>query len=147
MNNGFSYEQYLEENGELTYSNKGTSMLPLLRQGRDLFTVRKKTEERCKTGDVVLYKRGDKYVLHRIVEVRPETYVILGDNCVNKEYGITDADILGIMTSFVRNGKAHSVDELPYRLYSAIQMKAAPVRTKLLKTALAVRRRMKGKKA
>ena len=57
MSKGFSYEEFLEANGELTYTNVGTSMMPLLRQGRDLFTVRKKTEERCRAGDVVLYRR------------------------------------------------------------------------------------------
>ena len=36
-----SIEDYLNERGTLTYSNVGTSMMPLLRQGRDLFTVRK----------------------------------------------------------------------------------------------------------
>ena len=42
-----SFEEYLDRNGSLTYSNLGVSMLPLLRQGRDLFTVEKKGPERC----------------------------------------------------------------------------------------------------
>ena len=64
-------EQYLSENGTLTYSNKGTSMMPLLREGKDMFTLRRKGAERCRAGDVVLYKRLPKdYVLHRVVEVR-----------------------------------------------------------------------------
>ena len=89
MSEGISYEEYLDRYGTLTYSVVGSSMLPLLRQGKDLFTVTKKGPERCRRGDVVLYRRPpDSYVLHRIIEVRPEDYVILGDNCVNKEYGI-----------------------------------------------------------
>ena len=129
MNNGISYEEYLAEHGSLTYSNVGTSMLPLLRQGRDLFTVRKKGAERCKAGDVVLYRRPpSSYVLHRIVEVRPEDYVLLGDNCVNREYGVRDADILGVMTGFVRGGKVHSVDEPGCRAYTALCLQTAPVR-------------------
>ena len=129
MNNGISYEEYLAEHGSLTYSNVGTSMLPLLRQGRDLFTVRKKGTERCKAGDVVLYRRPpSSYVLHRIVEVRPEDYVLLGDNCVNREYGVRDADILGVMTGFVRGGKVHSVDEPGCRAYTALCLQTAPVR-------------------
>ena len=42
MPESISYEQYLNEHGELTYKNKGSSMRPLLRAGRDLFTVKKK---------------------------------------------------------------------------------------------------------
>ena len=34
-----NYEEYIEKNGSLTYTNVGTSMMPLLRQGKDLFTV------------------------------------------------------------------------------------------------------------
>ena len=110
-------QAYLEKNVTLTYTNKGVSMMPLLKQGRDLFTVRRKTEKRCDKNDVVLYRRGKDYVLHRIIEVRERDYVILGDNCIRKEYGITDSDILGIMTSFTRNGRNYTVDDWPYRIY------------------------------
>lgn len=129
MSEHFSYEQYLETHGSLTYTNMGTSMLPLLRQGRDLFTVKRKDKERCKAGDVVLYRRPpDKYVLHRVVEVRPDDYVILGDNCISKEYGIKDEDILGVMTSFVRDGKPHSVTEPGYQRYTFCIMHTIPLR-------------------
>lgn len=129
MSNEISLEEYLDRYGTLTYTNVGVSMLPLLRQGKDLFTVEKKGEARCKRGDVVLYRRPpDKYVLHRVIEVRPDDYVILGDNCVMKEYGIRDADILGVMTGYVRNGKAHKVTETGYRLYTAYCLRLAPVR-------------------
>ena len=113
-----SIADYLAENGTLTYTNVGVSMLPLLRQGKDLFTVRRKGPERCKRGDVVLYRRGEQYVLHRVIKVRPDDYVILGDNCVGKEYGVTDADIIGVMTGYVRGGKEHSVQDGSYRMYS-----------------------------
>ena len=36
-----TYEECLEKYGTLTYRNVGVSMLPLLKQGRDIFTVRK----------------------------------------------------------------------------------------------------------
>ena len=49
-----TFEEYLEQNGSMTYSNVGRSMLPLLREKRDLLTVRKKGPERCAVGDVVL---------------------------------------------------------------------------------------------
>ncbi len=128
MNERVSFEEYLDQYGSLTYTNVGVSMMPLLRQGKDLFTVRRKGEERCKKGDVVLYRRGERYVLHRIVAVRPDDYVILGDNSAAFETGIRDQDIIGVLTGFVRDGKEHSIEEAGYRMYSAVMMHTIPAR-------------------
>ena len=84
-----TYEEYFKRHTELIYRNVGVSMLPMLKQGRDLFILKKKTDQRCKKYDVVLYyRKPGQYVLHRIVEVHEKEYVILGDNCEYKEYGI-----------------------------------------------------------
>ena len=139
-----TFKEYLEKNGELTYTNVGTSMLPLLRQDKDLFTVSQKTARRCKKGDVVLYRRPpNKYVLHRVVEVRPKDYVILGDNCIGKEYGITDSDIIGVMTGYVREGKTHTVKDRSYRIYTAYILHTIPVRVFFKKAKLKVKRVIK----
>ncbi len=143
MSEGISYEEYLDRYGTLTYSVVGTSMLPLLRQGKDLFTVTKKGPERCRRGDVVLYRRPpDSYVLHRIIEVRPEDYVILGDNCVGREFGVRDEDILGVMTGFVRDGKEHSVSEPGYRAYTALMLRTVFLRTTGRKAAVRWKKRI-----
>lgn len=123
-----TFEKELERKGTITYTCRGVSMLPLLRQQRDLFTITKR-QGRCRKYDVALYKRADgAYVLHRIIKVLPDGYVILGDNCLNKEYGITDQDILGVMTSFVRDGREYSVQGRGYRLYARIWLILYPVR-------------------
>ena len=128
--------QYLAEHGELTYRIVGVSMNPLLRQDRDLITVLrsdlapKDTNGRFHNHEVVLYKRHSDgaYVLHRIVEVREKDYVILGDNCVKREYGITDEDILGVMTSFVRDGKTVQVTDPLYKAYVELWCALEPFR-------------------
>ena len=104
-------------------------MLPLLRQGKDLFIVRRKEAVRCRAGDVVMYARtADQYVLHRVIKVRPEDYVMMGDNCITKEYGIQDDNIIGVMTGYVRAGREHKVTELSYRMYSFIIMHTIGIR-------------------
>jgi len=144
MSDGVSYEDYLDRYGTLTYTNTGASMRPLLREGRDLFIVRKKGAERCAVGDVVLFRRApDKYVLHRVVEVRAEDYVTLGDNSVIKEYGVRDGDILGVMTGFVRGGREHSVTEAGYRVYAALWVRTAPLRAAAKKAVGKIRRGIK----
>lgn len=122
-------EEYLERYGTLTYTCRGISMLPMLRQRRDLIMVRKKGEERCKKYDVALYIRPPHdYVLHRVVEVRDRDYVILGDNCLNKEYGIRDEDIIGVLTAFVRNGKTIRMESRGQMLYARIWYFLYPAR-------------------
>jgi hypothetical protein len=141
MNNPSTFEEYLEKNGKMYYSNVGVSMLPLLRQGKDLFAVEAKTAERCKAGDVILYRRPPHYyVLHRVIKVRKDDYVVLGDNCIRKEYGIRDEDILGVMCAYVRDGKEHSVRELRYRLYTFRILHTIPVRVFFRKIKLTVKR-------
>ena len=123
-----TYEEELNRTGKFTYTCSGVSMLPLLHQHKDLFTIEKK-QGRCNKYDVVLYKRPPKsFVLHRVVEVREKDYVILGDNCLNKEYGITEEDILGVMTSFVRNGKEYSANHKGYQMYAKVWYFLYPLR-------------------
>ena len=64
-------------------------MMPLIKQDRDLLII-EPVHGRLKKYDVPLYKRDNgQYVLHRILKVREQGYVICGDNRWAKEYGIT----------------------------------------------------------
>ncbi|WP_294909684.1 S26 family signal peptidase [uncultured Ruminococcus sp.] len=129
-----SFEEYLENNDRLVYRNTGTSMLPLLKQGRDFFIVEKVNNRPLRKYDVVLYKRQpDSYVLHRIIKIENGKYVIMGDNCINKEYGITDNDIIAVMTGFIRKGRQHSTSEFFYKLYSVCHCALSPLRILLFR--------------
>lgn len=124
-----SYEEVLESEGRLVALNKGTSMMPLLREQRDLMVIVKKGSERCKKYDAVLYKSGGRYVLHRVIKVRENDYVIVGDNCRRLEYGITDGDILGILVAVVRGGKRElKMDSRLARFYAHLWCDLFPVR-------------------
>jgi hypothetical protein len=118
MNGKTTFEEELENHGNLVYTCVGRSMKPLLRQGRDLVEiVKKQPNKRCGKYDAVLYKRGEKYILHRILEVTPEGYVIAGDHNYTREYDITDRQILGVLTAVVRDGRRIDVNDKLYRVY------------------------------
>ena len=129
----FSFEDLLQEKGCFVYTNMGTSMMPLLRQRRDIIEIHKKGTARCKKYDVVLYKRESRYILHRILKVHPNDYVIVGDHCIRREYGITDDMILGVMTKVIRNGKTIDVNTNKlYKLYVHLWCDFYPVRVCIL---------------
>lgn len=116
--NKTTFEEVLRRDGSLIYTNVGDSMMPLLREGRDLMVIERRPEGRCKKYDAVLYKRPNgKYVMHRILKVRREDYVICGDNQFVREFGVPDSWILGVLTAVIRDGKRIPVTDRKYRLY------------------------------
>lgn len=123
-----SFEAELERHGTLVYSNVGKSMLPLIREHRDLMVIKKRPEGRLKKHDAVLYRIGDKYILHRIIKVEENGYVIRGDNTFVNEYGITDEHIIGVLDSVVRDGKTVEVSDFGYRMYVGIWCGIYPLR-------------------
>ena len=80
--------------------------------------IDKKPEGRMKKYDAILYKRPcGKYIMHRILKVRQDDYVLCGDNRWLREFGVKDEWILGVLTAVVRKGKRVSVTNWKYRLY------------------------------
>ena len=78
--NKSTFEDQLAKTGKLIYTNRGDSMMPLIKQDRDLLII-EPVHGRLKKYDVPLYKRDNgQYVLHRILKVREQGYVICGDN-------------------------------------------------------------------
>ena len=141
-----TFEQVIARDGRLIYTNRGDSMMPLIKQGRDLLVISKKPKHRLKKYDVPLYKRDSgKYVLHRILQVRKHDYVIFGDNRWTKEYGITDRHIIGVLTAVIRNGKEIKVTDRKYRLYVHLWCDLFPVRAFVLRAINKIKRMIKGK--
>ena len=111
-----SFEAELESHGSFIYKNVGKSMMPMIRENRDVIIISRKSG-RLKKYDVALYRKGEKYILHRILRVSENDYVIAGDHCTFREYGITDSDIIGVLTGIIRDGKEMSLDSFSYKLY------------------------------
>ena len=115
-----SYEDVINRDGKYIFSPVGVSMMPLLRQKRDTVLVEKPTA-RLKKHDVALYKRkSGEYVLHRVMKAFDNGYVFCGDNQTFYEYGITDENILAVMTGFWRDNKFYSIEDKSYRFYTKL---------------------------
>lgn len=109
-------EDILQKEGIYVGTTAGVSMYPMLRDRRDTIVIRP-CRGRLKKYDVPLYRRGDAYILHRIVRVLPDSYVICGDNCLRREYGVTDQQILGVLTEFYRGDTWINMNGLAYKGY------------------------------
>ncbi len=109
------FEDLLRKDGRLVYKTKGTSMEPMLRQNRDLVII-EVPSARLQKYDVALYKREDKYVLHRVIGVRDGYYCIRGDNTYEIEH-VPFENVIGVLKSFNCKGKLHDVSERGYRFY------------------------------
>lgn len=127
MGNKRQIEEVIKEEGLFVSTTVGVSMFPMLRNRKDTIIVMP-YEGRLKKYDIPLYKRGSDYILHRIIEVRPNSYVICGDNCIQKEYGITDEHILGVLTGFYRGSKRVNMDGWRYKTYVRFWCALYPVR-------------------
>lgn len=141
--NKSSFEEEIKKSGRIIYTNVGDSMMPYIKQGRDVLVI-SEVNGRLNKYDVPLYKRDNgQYVLHRILKVRENDYVICGDNRWNKEYGITDRHIIGILTGVIRDGQEIPVTNRKYRIYVHLWCDLFPVRAFILRVCQFVKRRLK----
>ena len=121
-----TFEEVLARDGKLVYRTKGRSMLPMLRQDRDLVII-EPHGARLKPMDVALYKCGSRYVLHRVIRVGDGHYLIRGDNTFRLET-VPDNAVLGVLTGFQRNGREHTAEDRGYRLYARVWTALYPLR-------------------
>ena len=122
-----SIEALLEREGAYVSVVVGHSMEPMLKERLDTVMVTP-CSGRLKKYDVALYRVGDKLVLHRVVRVLPDSYVMCGDNCVILESGITDADVIGRLERAWRGEKEIALDSFGYKLYSRLRVLGFPLR-------------------
>lgn len=95
----------------------GVSMWPMIRNGKDSILVQP-VKGRLKKYDLPVYKDNiGRYVVHRIIEVTDTGYVICGDGLYEREYDITDKNMLGIVEGFFRKEKYIPCTSKGYMLY------------------------------
>ncbi len=119
-----SIKEILDTYGKYTGLTMGTSMEPLIHEQQDNIIV-VKNKGRLKKYDVAVYVTPQgKYIMHRVVKVCDDHYVIVGDNLLKKEY-VTDDMICGVLVGFYKKGKK-------YMIYSKIWVALLPIRPAIL---------------
>ncbi len=128
-----SIKEILDTTGKYTGLTMGRSMEPLIHHQQDNIIV-VKNNGRLKKYDIPVYvTAGGKYIMHRVIKVCDDHYVIVGDNLLKKEY-VTDDMICGVLVGFYKNGKRYIDLEKSflYKIYSKLWVWLFPIRPVLL---------------
>lgn len=137
-------QKLLEEGNCIQFAPKGYSMYPFINPDKgDQVVVEPLSERSISKGDVVLYRRADeecgdvRLVLHRVQRVTKEGIFLVGDNQSNIEGPLQPAQMLGIMTARVRDGKELKSSNLFCKLFALLWLFVRPFRD-LIKKPLAI---------
>ena len=119
MNN---IERSINELGYAVAPIAGTSMMPLLKEGRDRVELEPCSQERLKKGDVVLYKKNDgTLVLHRIIKTENrEFFTVLGDHQFKNAERVNKSQMIAVACGFFIKGRYVTEKTRWYRLYKKI---------------------------
>ena len=118
MTGSVTYEALLRQERRVMTHTVGCSMRPLLSDRESIVIVEAADRVPPRRGDVVLYKTGETYILHRVLRIKPEEYLTRGDNTWVIEHVPKDA-VLATMTGFYRYPESRLVsrNNIAYRLY------------------------------
>ena len=124
-----------------SFTPQGISMRPMLYGGRDEIELIKPTFPLQKYSLPLYVRKNGSVILHRVINTQKadgqNCYTMRGDNTFENEFGITDEQIVAVVTRFKRNGVWHSVDEKGYLLYSKVWHLIFPIR-RLFKRAFSL---------
>lgn len=110
MSERATIEQAIRENGFFVRTFRGHSMMPMLDEKKDAVRLIP-VSGRLKKYDIPLYIRKDeKLILHRIIKVLENGYVIRGDNCIQKEY-VSEDQIIAVTEGIYKDGIYHGCTE------------------------------------
>lgn len=110
----------------------GTSMVPFLRHKKDFVMLSPVTEE-PKRGQVLLYRVGDRLILHRLRKKQAGFYVMNGDGRVQLER-IQPEQVEAVVTEVIRqSGRCLSCDGMGFWMLSLLWWPTRPLRPVLLR--------------
>lgn len=116
MNEALNIRQALEKYKRIVQPVKGTSMLPMLDEDKDAVEL-VEVKGRLQKFDLPLYRRKNgQMVLHRIIAVKKNYYLICGDNSLDVEKVPMDW-VVAVASGFYKDGKYVSCQNEAYLAY------------------------------
>lgn len=123
----------LQEGKNVRLYIRGNSMFPFLRDGKDVLELCPPGDKALRRGDVVLFRYGGKLLLHRIIALQGDHFIMQGDSCWQSKEKAVRADIFAILFA-VRypDGRIRYCQSFSWRFYSALWLYFRFIRPYLL---------------
>lgn len=108
------------------FFQRGTSMLPMLVEGRDSVSIVSTSVREPKVGEVILYRRKNgAFVLHRAVRMAKDgSFICCGDNQTILERGVERESIIGVLEGYYKGDLWISADDAEYKKYAKKRMRS-----------------------
>jgi len=126
--------EVLRRFGQLRLQVTGASMLPTIWPG-DVVTIRSSSLNEVTRGDLVLFSRDRRFIVHRVAEVLDNGLVTRGDSVLGPDLPVTPNELLGRVVSITGAGRVRK----PARLAVAGRLVALVVRRSTLISNLLLR--------
>ena len=125
--------ELLRSGAEFPLVISGNSMYPFLKEGRDTVYL-SKVQDQIDIGDVILYCRCAQVpVLHRVIAVRDDGFVLLGDRQTGCETGVKPESVLAVASAVRRKGRLIGRNHPIWFFFARIWPKLIRFRPKLIR--------------
>ena len=118
------------EGSKVAFTPKGVSMLPFIRGDRD--TVLLKAPDALSRWDIVLAKIGKAYVLHRIIDIKNEDLILMGDGNLAGVERCRRQDVIAVTEKIIKGKKEIDCRSKWFLRQSGLWLKLKPLRRWLL---------------
>ena len=114
---------------KVSFKVKGNSMLPFFRDTKTLIELKKTNT--YKKYDVILFKLENKYYVHRIIKIKENRIICMGDALTSKEI-INETNIIARVISY-QNKKLINTNSKKYKIRVTLWMLLRPIRRLIVK--------------
>lgn len=133
-------EQIVSSGGMIQMHVKGNSMRTLLRNDKDTVELARIEAGELRRGMVVLFRHGDRHILHRIRRIDGNKLIIKGDgNYRLTEYAVR-SDVAAYVDRIERNGRSIGYRSCRWHLLTTASLAVKLIRTAYIDTKIAAKK-------
>ena len=105
--------------GEVRVKVTGASMIPAVWPG-DVITVRSTSLVDLQPGQIVLHRREEKLIAHRVTRIHDNLLITQGDSIPYEDPPVNEADMVGLVVGLLRNGHLMDLKQSEWQRISAL---------------------------